>query len=239
MDEADFLRDYDPNVYERPSVAVDLVLIGLWGKKPAALLGQRTQHPFAGRWALPGSFVGIDEAIDAAAGRVLREKVGIATAHLEQLYTFGAIDRDPRSRIITVSYLALMNPQVFANARAHAPALAPALIDVPWAGETGGPIRALTMTSESLPLAFDHEKILATAMLRLRGKLDYSDVGFALLSDRFTLRELQDVHEGILGARLNKSAFRRRMVDKGWIVPTGTYEADTSYRPAELYRVQR
>ncbi|WP_404711874.1 NUDIX hydrolase [Sphingomonas sp. MMS24-J13] len=239
MTEADFLQGYDAGAFDRPSVTVDLVLIGLWGKRLGVLLGQRTQHPHAGRWALPGGFVGIDEALDTAALRVLREKVGIANAHLEQLYTFGAVDRDPRSRIITVAYLALMNPAAFADARTHAPMLAPALIDMPRPAPFAGPVRTLTMAGENLPLAFDHRDIVAAAMQRLRGKLDYSDVGFALLPDLFTLRQLQDVHEAILGETVNKSAFRRRMLDKGWVVPTGTYETDTSYRPAELYRVQR
>jgi 8-oxo-dGTP diphosphatase len=236
--EADFLQDYDAAAFDRPSVTVDLVLIGLWGKRPAALLGQRAQHPHAGRWALPGGFVGIDEALDTAARRILRDKAGMDQAHLEQLYTFGAVDRDPRGRIITVAYLALLNPAAFADARAHAPTLAPTLIFMPAPGPFGGTVRALTMAGEDLPLAFDHGAIVEAAMQRLRGKLDYSDIGFALLPDLFTLRQLQDVHEAILGETLNKSAFRRRMIDRGWIVPTGTYETDTSYRPAELYRVQ-
>ena len=90
-----------------------------------------------------------------------------------------------------------------------------------------------------LPLAFDHAEILAMAILRLRGKLDWSEVGFALLPERFTLRQLQDVHEGILGHPLNKPAFRRRMLDRGWLEATGEREAGTSYRPPELYRFRQ
>jgi 8-oxo-dGTP diphosphatase len=89
---------------------------------------------------------------------------------------------------------------------------------------------------ETLPLAFDHETMLGVAMLRLRGKLDYSALGFALLPGLFTLRALQDVHEAILGVRLNKPAFRRRMLDRGWLEPTGERETGASFRPAELYR---
>lgn len=239
MTEADFLKDYDPAAYERPSVAVDLILLGIHEGRPAALLLERKEHPFAERCALPGGFVGIDEALDAAAERVLHDKAGVAEVHLEQLYTFGAVNRDPRMRIITVAWLALLDEISFNAALAANPALIPAVIDVPWIGETGGPITALSPTGDTLDLAFDHANILALAILRLRGKLDYSDVGFALLPERFTLRQLQDVHEAILGTSLNKPAFRRRMIDKGWLAATGAREEGTSYRPAELFRFQR
>jgi 8-oxo-dGTP diphosphatase len=236
MTEADFLTDYDPGAFERPSVTVDLVLLGIRDGRPAVLLQARRDHPFAGCWALPGGFVAIDEALDAAAQRVLHEKARLDEAHLEQLYTFGAVGRDPRMRVITVTWLALLDARAFAAALAANPELLPAAIEVPWAGETGGPIVALSPGGAVLDLAFDHAEILALAVLRLRGKLDYSDVGFALLPPAFTLRQLQDVHEAIAGVRFNKPAFRRRMLDKGWLAPTGTREAGTSYRPAELYR---
>jgi len=239
MTEAAFLKGYDPTAYERPSVAVDLVLMGIRDDCPAVLLLQRREHPFAGHWALPGSFVGIEEALDSAAERVLHEKAGIAEAHCEQLYTFGAVDRDPRMRIISVAWLALLTGDAFAAALKANPALLPASIKVPWAGETGGEVRAMAPDGKVLPLAFDHAEILSLAILRLRGKLDYSDVGFSLLPELFTLRQLQDVHEAILGTSLNKPAFRRRMLDKGWLAATGAREEGTSYRPAELFRFQR
>ncbi|WP_375466245.1 NUDIX domain-containing protein [uncultured Methylobacterium sp.] len=243
MDEADFLATYDAAAYPRPALAVDLVLLGLRHGRPAALLVQRDQHPHAGRWALPGGFVRLDEALDAAAARVLREKAGIAGAHVEQLYTFGAVARDPRMRIVTVAYLALLTEAAFADALERAPRLRAATIAVPWAGEAGGPVAVLAAEGParggSLTLAFDHADILALAVLRLRGKLDHSDVGFGLLPERFTLRQLQDVHEAIRGVPLNKPAFRRRMLDRGWLEPTGAREAGTSFRPAELYRFQR
>lgn len=238
MSETDFLKDYDPGTFQRPSVAVDLVLMGIRGGRPAVLLLKRDQHPHAGRWALPGGFVGIDESLDAAAARVLREKAGMAHAHLEQLYTFGAVDRDPRMRIVSVAYLALLTEQAFDAALSAMPALLPAAIEVPWAGEAGGPVDALSPDNERLALAFDHAAILAMAVLRLRGKLDYSDVAFALLPEFFTLRQLQDVHEAILGASLNKPAFRRRQLDRGWLAATGAYESGAAFRPAELYRFQ-
>lgn len=236
MAEADLLDSDDPSRYDRPSLTVDLVLLGIDQGHPVALLLRRDQLPEPGKWALPGGFVGMDEPLDAAAARVLREKAGIASAHLEQLYTFGAVNRDPRTRIVTVVYLALLDAQAVAAALRDTPALTLAIIHVPWAGEAGGAISALNPDGQALPLAFDHADILALAIQRLRGKLDYSDVGFALLPDRFTLRQLQDVHEAVLGTSLNKPAFRRRMLDKGWLAATGEREADTSYRPAELFR---
>ncbi|GJD40034.1 hypothetical protein OICFNHDK_2498 [Methylobacterium bullatum] len=236
--ETEFLAEYDPTAYERPALAVDLVLLGLREGRPAALLLKREQHPHAGRWALPGGFVGIDQTLDAAALHVLHEKAGITGVHLEQLYTFGALARDPRMRIVSVAYLALLPEAALAEALERAPSLVAAGIEVPWSGEAGGDVVALSPKGEVLPLAFDHADILAMAMLRLRGKLDYSDVGFALLPEHFTLRQLQDVHEAVLGTTLNKPAFRRRMLDRGWLAPTGSREAGTSFRPAELYRFQ-
>ncbi|MBX9930891.1 MAG: NUDIX hydrolase [Methylobacterium sp.] len=246
MSEDAFLEAYDPAAFERPALTVDLVLLGLLEGRPAVLLMKRSWHPHAGRWAFPGSFVGLDETLDAAAGRVLQEKAGIAEGsgtRLEQLYTFGAVDRDPRMRIVTVAYLTLMPEAAFTQSLAGGAGLSAAVIEVPWTGEAGGPVAAYLAGDwdERAPLsfAFDHADILALAILRLRGKLDYSDVGFALLPEQFTLRQLQDVHEAILGTPLNKPAFRRRMLDRGWLVPTGAREAGTSFRPAELYRFQK
>ncbi len=239
MTEAEFLEEYDPAAYERPALAVDLVLIGLRDARPVVLLLKRDRLPHAGRWTLPGGFVGIDETPEAAAGRVLRDKAGLAGAHLEQLFTFGALDRDPRMRIVSIAYLGLLTEAGLAEALERAPFLVAAAIHVPWAGEAGGPVSILSPGREALALAFDHADMIALAMLRLRGKLDYSDVGFALLPEHFTLRQLQDVHEAILGTPLNKPAFRRRMLDRGRLAPTGLREAGTSFRPAELYRVQR
>ncbi|GAA0280363.1 hypothetical protein LNAOJCKE_1995 [Methylorubrum aminovorans] len=233
--EAAFLARYDPADYARPAVAVDLVLLGLSGGRPALLLLRRDRHPHAGRHALPGGFVGIDESLDDAAARVLVEKAGGARAHLEQLYTFGAVERDPRMRIVTVAHLALLTEAAFAEALARAPALQPGTVTA----SDEGSVTVRAADGAALTLAFDHAEIVALALRRLQGKLDYSEVGFALLPELFTLRQLQDVHEAILGTRLNKPAFRRRMLDRGWLEPTGQFETGTSYRPAELYRFLR
>lgn len=234
--ETQFLQTYDPAEYERPSVAVDLILMSVVDGAPAVLLIRRTEQPAKDKWALPGGFVGIDESLDAAAHRVLREKARMDDAYVEQLYTFGAVDRDPRMRIISVAYFALLPADRYAAALKNSSGdLTLARVAVHWPGETGGPVAAVGEAGP-LPLAFDHADMLGLAMLRLRGKLDYSSVGFALLPEYFTLRQLQDVHEAILGVQLNKPAFRRRMLDKGWVEATGEREIGASFRPAELYR---
>lgn len=221
------MDDYDPDAFDRPSVTVDLILTSVVDGAPAVLLHRRDAQPFAGCWALPGGFVGIDESLDSAARRVLADKARMADAYLEQLYTFGAVDRDPRMRIVSIAYFALLPADRFAAA----PGLTLARV------ESAPDGRAMAMVAgEAVSLAFDHDAMLDLAMRRLRGKLDWSPVAFALLPERFTLRALQDVHEAILGRALNKPAFRRRLIDGGRIAATGERETGASFRPAELYR---
>lgn len=239
MDEAAFLESYDPAAYERLSVAVDLILMSVVDGTPAVLLTRRDQHPFAGAWGLPGGFVGIGESLDDAAHRILVEKARMSDAYVEQLYTFGAVDRDPRTRIISVAYFALLPAGRFTAALKSAPELALAELTVPWPGETGGPVEARIGDGDPLQLAFDHGEMLGVAVRRLRGKLDYSGIAFALLPERFTLRALQDIYEAILDTKLNKPAFRRRMLDRGWLEATGERETGASFRPAELYRYRK
>jgi 8-oxo-dGTP diphosphatase len=240
MSEDEFLTSYDPNAFARPSVTVDLVLMTVRAGKLAVLLQQRDDHPFKDHWALPGGFVGIDEGLDEAALRVLRTKAGLPTlGWLEQLFTFGAPGRDPRMRVITVAYFALIPLAALDAALQSRVDLHLVSLDISWSGETGGPVSARSTDGGDLALAFDHATILETAVARLRGKLDYSPIAFALLPELFTLRDLQDVHEAILGTQLNKPAFRRRMLDKGWIEGTGAREEGGAYRPAELYRLQQ
>jgi len=234
-----YLASYDPAAFERPSVTVDLVLVSVLHGALHALLMRRAQPPAEGKWALPGGFVHMDENLDAAARRILHERAHVASAFLEQLYTFGAVDRDPRMRIITVAYYALLPAARLERALAESRELALAKVVTAWKGETGGRADAHAADGARLNLAFDHADILGLAVKRLRGKLDYSQVGFELLPSQFTLRALQDVHEAILGVRFNKPAFRRRMLDKGVLEPTGLREQGVTFRPAELFRFAR
>lgn len=240
MDPAElaFLQAYDASAFERPSVAVDVVVLTVREGQLQVALYRRPEPPQRGRYALPGGFVGLSESLDDAARRVLREKVGLEGMFLEQLYTFGSVKRDPRTRVITVAYYALIAPPSFEAIAAERGALA-AVVEVDWPGEAGGPARALGPGGKELPLFVDHADILGMALKRLRGKLDYSPVGFQLLPESFPLRALQEVHEAIRGEALNKDSFRRRMLASGHLEATGERERDVAYRPAEMYRFLR
>jgi 8-oxo-dGTP diphosphatase len=230
-----FLAEYDLEAFDRPSVAVDVVVLAAVRGELRVVVYLRRQHPARGRYALPGGFVRIDESLDAAAARLLRDKAGLERVFTEQLYTFGAPGRDPRGRIITVAYYALLDPRRFEEIDPARGARAGA-VRVPWAGEAGGPVAVVDDEGRSLPLAFDHQEIVATAVKRLRGKLDYTEVGFQLLPEEFTLRALQEAHEAVRGAPVNKDSFRRRMLAGGLVEATGEHERDAAHRPAELYR---
>lgn len=229
--EQQFLDDYDASAFERPSVATDVVVMTVADGALRALIIQRELHPHRGRWMLPGGFVGIDEGLHDAASRLLRDKTGVQDVFLEQLYTFGTPGRDPRTRVITVAYLALVPPHLLSPAQGE---LADVVVD--WAEERGGPARAL-VEGRSVEMAFDHADILGTAVQRLRGRLNYTPIAYALLPDAFTLRALQEVHEAILGHPLNKPSFRRKVLGQGELVPTGRRETGVDHRPAELYRL--
>lgn len=208
--------------YPALAVTVDLILMSVIDDHLCALLQRRAAEPFADCLALPGGFVGEHEGLEQAARRILTEKAGFAAgegAWLEQLYTFGDPERDPRMRIVSVAHFALLPHAQLAQAVASRDDLA-----------------LLPVGTLPEPLAFDHDAILTLARDRLRGKLDYTPIAFALLPDLFTLRDLQRIHEAITGARFNKPAFRRRMLDSGWIEPTGQHEIKAAFRPAELYR---
>ncbi len=235
-DDARFVRDYDVSRYARPSLAVDVALLSVDGDALRTLLVRRDAPPQRGRWSLPGTFVRMDESLDAAAARALADKTGLARVFLEQLYTFGDPERDPRTRVVTVTYFALVDPARLADARAGTSV---ATIEVPWEGETGGAVVARGQAGAALELAFDHDEILGTAVKRVRGKLDYSPIGFQLLPERFTLFDLQRVHETVLARPLNKDSFRRRMLGSGLLEATGEHSRGTPHRPPELYRFVR
>jgi 8-oxo-dGTP diphosphatase len=235
--EAAFLAEYDAGRFPHPSLTVDVALLTATETDLHAFLLRRERHPAINKWALPGGFVGLGESLDEAAARVLLDKAGLSGLIPEQLYTFGEPGRDPRTRVVTVSYYALVPLERLAAAGIPGGETARvARLHVPWAGETGGPVEAVDATGESMPLAFDHAAILGTAVKRLRGKLDYAPIGFRLLPEVFSLRALQQVHEVISGRRLNKDSFRRRMLASGQLEPTGERRIDVEYRPPELYR---
>jgi len=198
-------------------VTVDAVLFTIRDRKLHLLLIKRLAKPFESRYALPGGFIREDESPDEAAIRELREETGVGHVYLEQLYTFGDPKRDPRGRVITIAYYALVPHNQVLRAGTDAS-------DAGWFPVTELP-----------PLAFDHRKIAEYAHQRIRNKLDYTNVGFELLPDRFTLTELQLVHEAILGKALDKRNFRRKILQKGIVKPMKEWH-QTGRKPAQLYR---
>ena len=235
-EEEAFLVAYDASEFPHPSVAVDLVLVTAHEGRLHALLLRREEHPCKGDWALPGGFVGIGESLEEAVTRVLKTKAHLRDVFTEQLYTFGEVGRDPRTRVISVAYYALVDYERLTTSLRDSAALHIAPLEVPWDGIEGSVVHALSPEGGRLPLAFDHARMIGTCIQRVRGKLDYAPIGFELLPERFTLRRLQRVHESVLGHPVNKDSFRRRMLATGFIEATGKREQDVLHRPAELFR---
>src|SRR5918911_121732 len=176
-------ENYNPSRYERPSVTVDVVIFTLQERELHVLLVKRKHWPFEGRWALPGGFVQMDESLEQAARRELEEETGVRDIYMEQLYTFGDPQRDPRTRVISVAYIALVRADL------QTLRVSDESTDVRWF-----PVRALPG-----PLAFDHDHILETALDRLRSKLEYTTLAFQLLPEYFSILELKQIYERILG----------------------------------------
>lgn len=237
-EEREFLERYDAAAFPHPSVTVDVALVTVSGGRLRALLIRRDRHPDKDRWSLPGGFVRMDESLDFAALRVLREKAGVEGVFLEQLYTLGQPDRDPRTRVITVVYYALVDSTDVGLPAPPEGGIRFAEIRVPWGGDRGGMVGVLDERERLLDLAFDHAEILGLVVKRLRGKLDYAPIGFELLPEEFTLLQLQRVHEVIRGGRVDKASFRRRMLDSGQLLPSGRRERGVGHRPAEFYTVR-
>lgn len=205
--------------HPHPAVTVDIAVFTIANDALEVLLVRRARAPYAGRWALPGGFVGIDESLKRAAWRELREETGIRAGFLEQVGAFGRPDRDPRERVITVAYLAIV-PANRLEIISGSDAADARLFDV-----------------EALPeLAFDHAKILARARARLREKLGEPRTALELLPEPFPLPALQRAHELVLGRPLDKRNFRKKILASGLVEPTGEQRLDGPHRPAALYR---
>ncbi|MBI2478755.1 MAG: NUDIX hydrolase [Planctomycetia bacterium] len=208
--------------YPRAALTVDCVVFGLDDDDLKVLLIQRDLPPFEGRWALPGGFVRLDESLEDSARRELREETGIENVYLEQLYTIGDIDRDPRERVVTVTYYALVK-----------------LTDHQVQAATDARHAAWFAVDDVPALAFDHAKILEMAHERLRGKVRYQPIGFELLPTKFTLRQIQHLYEVVLDRSLDKRNFRKRILSMDILVELDEVETDVAHRAARLYKFDR
>lgn len=208
--------------FELPGVTVDLVIFTVNKDSLKALLVKRAEAPFSGIWSLPGGFLKLGESLEIAAQRVLREKTGVKEVYLEQLYTFGHPDRDPRSRVITVSYFALI-PWENLNRPASEK-----VSNLDW------------FSVDEVPaLAFDHNEIVSYAVKRLRAKAGYSNIVYGLLPERFRLSSLQKIYEIILNEPLDKRNFRKKMLSTGLLQETGQMDLTGAHRPAMLYQFKK
>lgn len=209
------------NTLPKPGLSVDCVVFGfdLHETKLKLMLIQRDVDPFEGHWALPGGFVRLDESLEDAAKRELSEEAGLKDIFLEQLYTFGDLERDPRGRVISVAYMAFVKPsdhKLKASTDAR---------DAQW------------FTIDELPaLAFDHQKVLDTALERIRGKIRYQPIGFELLPEKFTMSQLQHLYEVILDTPIDKRNFQRKIHRMDLLVDTGEQQQNVAHRAAKFYK---
>jgi 8-oxo-dGTP diphosphatase len=210
--------------HPRPALTVDCVVFGLDEEDLKVLLVQRDLPPFEGRWALPGGFVNVGEDLETAARRELEEETGITLAklYLEQLYTFGDPDRDPREHVVSVAHYALVK-----------------LSDHRVRAATDARNAAWFATSDLPTLAFDHDRVVATALTRLKGKVRYQPIGFELLPPKFTLSQLQRLYETVLETALDKRNFRKKILAMGLLEELDEIQQDVAHRAARLYRFDR
>ncbi|TQR38912.1 NUDIX hydrolase [Brevibacillus brevis] len=280
--EQEYLEAYDVSQFERPSVTVDMLVFTVMDeleenyrklspKSLKILLVKRGEHPYIGQWALPGGFVTPGESLEEAARRELRTETNVDDIYLEQLYTWGDAGRDPRTWVISTSYMALVDSSSLQlQAGDDAEEAEWYRIEDRWLKETktatidgsitekwlelrlvhereelsatikitktvmGRTVRETREIVETKNLAFDHAKIIQYALERLRNKIEYTDIAFALMPELFTLSDLQQVYEVILGRELLAAAFRRKVADK--VVETNQYRKHAGHRPSKYFR---
>ncbi len=285
LTEDQFLSTYDASKYDKPSMTVDMLIFTITDeeeqnyrklpeKELRLLLIKRADHPYIGQWALPGGFVEINESLDEAALRELQEETNIKNIYMEQLYTWGDLGRDPRTRVISTSYMALVDSSsleikasddaddakwftvlcklyqeqkeltdngcifqrlyklVLSNEEENLSAKVKITKTV-----EGKVTKIEREVVESNGIAFDHAKIIECAIGRLRNKIEYTDIAFNLMPEKFTLTELQKVYEIILDTELLKANFRRKIGNL--VIETNEYTKDAGHRPSKLFRYNK
>lgn len=202
--------------YPHPSVTTDCVIFGFDGVKLKVLLVERGMAPYKGRWAFPGGFLNMDESAEEGALRELKEETGLEGAYIRQFHTFSAPQRDPRERVITIAYYALVRMQEVKGGDDASDARWFALDEVP-------------------PLAFDHDQILRKAEKTLRQQIHFEPVGFELLPEKFTIKQLQNLYEAILDMRFDRRNFYNKMRRLGMLELTGDTANPSQRREANLF----
>ncbi len=211
--------DKTDSMYQNPALTADLVVFGYQQGQLSVLLLNRKEQPFINEWTLPGGFVALNHTLQQTCQRVLREKLGIDSLYLAQVYTFDQPGRDPRGHVVSVAYYSLVNPatvHITTGKMAN---------DVRWF-----PVRELPA------LAFDHAHIFQVALQRLRNQIQYQPVGFQLLDELFTMPELHALYECILATKIDRRNFARKVQDAGLVVPTGERREGVRNRLPELFR---
>lgn len=266
--EAEFLENYDANAFEKLSITTDILIFSvsdeqtgnyrkLSNKKFNILLVKRDDFPFKGKWSLPGGFVGIDEDLEDAAKRILKSETNFEDIYIEQLYTFGQPKRDPRMRVVSTSYMSLIDKNNFDIKIAK---------NAAWFNITfledektihvtldndfeeikfvinkvlrdKSTDRYDYVIAENDKLAFDHPRIITSGISRLKNKIEYTDIVFNMMPKYFTLGELQQVYEVILGKKLLAPAFRRIIADK--VKPTDKMRTGGGHRPSKLFEYNK
>lgn len=267
--EEEFLKSYNPEDYDRLSLTVDILLFSVSSeikdnyrktedKKMSILLVKRTDYPYKDRWCLPGGFVGIDEDLDKAPNRILKNETNLDDIYLEQLYTFGSAKRDPRMRIVSTSYMALVNKnRIYNNISSNA-----SWFDIISYEEKGDIVDIILDNGSTIIkfsiikklkentvdtydmevtrndlLAFDHPQVILTGLERLKNKIEYTDIVFNMMPELFTLGELQKVYEAILGKKLLDPAFRRIIANK--VEKTECMKTGGGHRPSYMFRYKK
>ena len=241
-EEQEFLEHYDSSKYEKPSVTVDMVIFTLGQTNMlSVLLIKRGGFPYKGCWAIPGGFVEMQESIDAAAARELKEETGISDLPMTQIGTFGAVDRDPRTRVISVVYMAFV-PQSGLDYLAGDDASDAEIFEIQYAEDGEMRFVGERDSFSEKELAFDHSLVLRTAISRLRNRIDYTTdaLNFLKNDQSFTAFELKTIFESVQGRKLDAANFRRDVLKKyiaaGIVAETGETEKREALRPAKLYK---
>jgi len=215
------MQEENIHKFEKPSVTVDMIIFTIIDKDLKILLVRRKFNPFKGKWAIPGGFVRIDESLEQAVNRELLEETGVKNVYLEQLYTFGDIKRDPRGRVITIAYMALIN-SLELKLKASTDAS-----DAQWLSVNNVP-----------SLAFDHKKILDYALKRLRWKFEYTTVAFSLLPKKFTINKIQTIYEIVFEKKFDKRNFAKKILYLNLLKGEGI-KKDVSHRPPMIYSLKK